>query len=153
MRPILSFKRIKVGQRIKYMVFKAICKLVIYWNWKRDRGSSEYTEYPYLVPFQSHRIIQIGRDLQKSLIYPPLQSWTNLYQVAQGVLQAGVGNLQGCRLHSLAGQPVLMFDYAHYEEFFFCKCFLVRTKLELLMSIEIPWITFSSSSKNTWSSS
>lgn len=78
----------------------------------------------------------IGRDLRKSLIYPPLQSWTSLYQVAQGILQSGVENLQGCRLHSLVGQPVLMFDYPHCEKYFFCKGFLVRAKLELLVSIE-----------------
>lgn len=57
-------------------------------------------------------IMQVRKTSGSHLVQPPVKSVVSLRseQVAQGIAQTSLGNLQGWRLHSLSGQPALWFD-------------------------------------------
>jgi len=57
---------------------------------------------------QNHRLTEVGRDLWRSSGPTPLIKQGHLEPVVQDHVQTGFEYLQGWRLHSLSGKPVLV---------------------------------------------
>lgn len=76
------------------------------------------------IPSQAwvHTAVQVRRDLRSAFGQPPAQSsqlWGQL-RLLRALIQSGIENLRGWRLHSLPGQPVPMCDcHPEGEKFFF----------------------------------
>ena len=65
---------------------------------------------------QNHRIVGVGRDLERSLGPTPPAKAGSLEQAAQVGVQTGLEYLQRRTLHNLPGQPVSVLRHPHREE-------------------------------------
>lgn len=108
---------------------------------------SHHAEYP------PHRVIQMGRDLRKSLVQTLVitESIRRSDLVAQGFTRLRLEHLQRCRLHHASVQAVLLLDIPHGEKVMsyvywnlFCFCwslsllFCVSIKCLALFSQQLP---------------
>ena len=65
-----------------------------------------------------HRLVEVGRDLWRSLCPTPLLKQGHLDTVAQDHVQMGSEYLQGWRLHNISGQPIPVLCHLHSKKVF-----------------------------------
>lgn len=109
--PLHSTQELGILWRSKYRLCPEITALV-----DQSEGRCSYKPNCWIYFFlKDHRRIQVGRDVERSLVQPPAQSRVTC-EIAQVFVQAALESLQQRSLHSLSGWPPPLPACPHEEK-------------------------------------
>lgn len=94
---------------LKQSVCECLCKRPKCWEPRTNWEICAIAKYKHGWYSNGYRIIQAGSDLRRFPLQALLEAGTIIYPswVAQGFIQFGLGNLQGCRLHNCSTSGLL----------------------------------------------